>query len=49
MASDWSKAGGNLVRHANGTYYVRAKAKGKIIRKRMKTKDLRIAEIKRDE
>lgn len=49
MASDWGKAGEHLVKHANGTYYARAKAGGKIIRKSLKTRDLRIAKIKRDE
>ena len=49
MASDWGKAGEHLVKHANGTYYARAKAGGKIIRKSLKTRDLRIEKIKRDE
>lgn len=47
--SDWEQAGENLVRHANGTYYLRAKVLGKVIRVSLKTKNLRIAKIKRDD
>lgn len=37
------------MRHANGTYYLRAKILGKVIRVSLKTSNLRIAKIKRDE
>lgn len=47
--SDWKQAGENLVRHANGVYYLRAKVLGKVIRVSLKTSNLRIAKIKRDE
>ena len=47
--SDWQQAGENIVRHANGTYYLRAKVLGKVIRVSLKTKDLRIAKIKRND
>lgn len=47
--SDWQQVGENLVRHANGTYYLRAKIHGKVIRESLKVKDLRIAKIKRDD
>lgn len=47
--SDWQHAAENLVRHANGIYYLRAKVRGKVIRVSLKVRDLRIAKIKRDE
>lgn len=46
---DWQQAAENIVKHANGTYYLRAKVLGKVIRVSLKTKDLRIAKIKRDD
>ena len=46
--SDWKQAGENLVRHKGGTYYLRAKVNGKIIRRSLRTSDLRIAKLKRD-
>lgn len=45
---DWSQVGENLVKHSAGTYYLRAKVGGKVIRESLKTKDLRIAKLKRD-
>ena len=47
--SEWEQVGENLVRHANGTYYLRAKVLGKVIRVSLRTKNLRIAKIKRDD
>ena len=49
METTWTKAGENWVRHANGKYYLRAKVGGKVIRKYLKTKDLKIAKIKRND
>lgn len=47
--SDWEPVKAeNLVRHKLGTYYLRAKIGGKIIRKSLKTKSLRDAKSKRD-
>lgn len=46
---DWNQVAENIVRHANGTYYLRAKVHGKVIRESLKVKDLRIAKIKRDD
>lgn len=46
---DWEKVRAeNLIRHKNGTYYLRAKIAGKIIRRTLKTDQLRIAKMKRD-
>ena len=36
------------MRHIGGTYYLRAKVNGKVIRESLKTNDLRIAKLKRD-
>jgi integrase len=47
--SDWNQCGENLVRHVAGTIYLRAKVDGKIKRVSLRTKDLRIAKLKRDE
>jgi len=47
--SDYERAGENIVKHANGTYYLRAKVLGKVVKKSLKTKELRIAKIKRDD
>jgi integrase len=49
MAGDWKQVAENLVRHANGTYYLRAKVHGKVIRESLRTKDARIARIRRDD
>lgn len=46
---DYKQVGENLVRHANGTYYLRAKIRGKVIRESLRLKDLRLAKIKRDD
>lgn len=46
---EWTQVAENLVRHANGTYYLRAKVHGKVIRESLKVKDPRIAKIKRDD
>jgi hypothetical protein len=46
---EWTQLAENIVRHANGTYYLRAKVHGKVIRESLKVKDLRIAKIKRDD
>lgn len=46
---DWEQAAENIVKHANGTYYLRAKVLGKVIRVSLKTKNLRIAKIKRND
>jgi integrase len=49
MAGVWEKvAAENMVRHVSGTYYLQAKVGGKKIRRSLRTKDLRIAKIKRD-
>jgi hypothetical protein len=37
------------VRHANGTYYLRVKVHGKVIRESLKVNDLRLAKIKRED
>lgn len=47
--SDWQQVGENLVKHKAGGIYLRAKVGGKIKRISLKTKDLRIAKLKRDE
>lgn len=47
--SEWQQIGENLVRHSGGSYYLRAKVGGKIIRESLRTSDLRIAKIKRNE
>ena len=49
MASCWSKAGENLVKHRAGTIYLRAKVHGKVKRVSLQTSDLRIAKLKRDD
>ena len=47
--ADFEKAGENLVRHSvSGTYYVRAKIRGKTFRASLKTTDLRVAKILRN-
>ncbi|WP_193211423.1 tyrosine-type recombinase/integrase [Luteolibacter marinus] len=49
MADVWkSVRAENIVQHSSGTYYLQAKVGGKKIRRSLKTKDLRIAKIKRD-
>ena len=45
---DWKQIGENLVRHKSGTIYLRAKIAGKVVRRTLKTSDLRIAKLKRD-
>ena len=46
---DWESVGAeNLVRHVYGTYYLRAKISGKVIRRSLGTKSLRTAKLKRD-
>ena len=47
--SNWTQVGENLVKHVGGTIYLRAKVKGKVIRLSLRTTDLRIAKIKRDD
>ena len=47
--SEWQQIGENLVRHSGGSYYLRAKVGGKVIRESLRTSDLRIAKIKRNE
>lgn len=39
----FEKAGENLVRHENGTYYLRAKVAGKCVYASLKTTSLKIA------
>lgn len=46
--ADFQKVGENLVRHTNGTIYLRAKIGGKCIRESLKLQDLRLAKIARD-
>jgi hypothetical protein len=36
---EWTQVAENIVRHANGTYYLRAKVHGKVIRESLKVKD----------
>ena len=48
MKGDWESVAENLVKHTNGTYYVRAKVDGKQIRLSLKTKNLRVAKVKRE-
>lgn len=45
---DWTQVAENLVRHANGIYYLRAKVLGKIVRTSLKTRDLKVAKVKRN-
>lgn len=46
---DWERAGENLVKHIpTGTFYIRAKVNGKVIRRSLKTKSLRPAKLARD-
>jgi hypothetical protein len=47
--SIWVQVGENLVRHWSGTIYLRAKVADKIVRISLKTSDIRIAKIKRDD
>lgn len=47
--SEWQQIAENLVRHSGGSYYLRAKVGGKVIRESLRTSDLRIAKIKRNE
>lgn len=44
----FEKAGENLVRHENGTYYLRAKVAGKCVYASLKTTSLKIAKLKRN-
>jgi hypothetical protein len=36
--SDWNQVAENLVRHSNGTYYLRARVHGKLIRESLKVR-----------
>lgn len=47
--SDWKQVGENLVKHKGGTIYLRASVAGKIKRISLRTSDLRIAKLKRDD
>ena len=47
--NDWKQVGENLVRHAGGSYYLRAKVGGKVIRVKLDAADLRIAKLQRDD
>lgn len=50
MASEWEKVAENLVRHIpSGGLYLRAKVGGKIIRKSLGTKAVKIGKMKRDD
>lgn len=50
MAKTWESVGENMVRHnPSGGMYLRAKVGGKIIRKSLGTKAVRVGKIKRDE
>ena len=46
--SDWKRVGENLVRHSAGTYYIRCKVAGKVIRESLETTELRTAKMKRE-
>lgn len=46
---DWKQVGTNLVRHKGGTYYLRAKVGGRLVRKSLGTDSIRAARTKRDE
>lgn len=46
---DWVRAAEKIVRHVNGTFYLRVKVGGKIIRESLKTKNLKVAKERRDE
>jgi integrase len=45
---DWSRVAENLVRHRAGTYYLRAKVGGKVIRESLRTRDMTTAKLRRD-
>jgi integrase len=47
--SEWKQVGENLVRHAGGSYYLRAKVAGKVIRVKLDATDLKIAKLQRDD
>jgi len=47
--SKWKQVGENLVRHVSGSYYLRAKVAGKIIRVKLEAKTLRVAKLQRDD
>jgi len=47
--SVWKQVGWKLVRHAGGSYYLRAKAGGKVIRVELEGADLHIAKPQRDD
>ena len=50
MAKEWERVAENLVRHrASGGLYLRAKVGGKIIRRSLGTKSMRIGKMKRDD
>lgn len=50
MPRVWEKVGAeNLVRHRSGNYYLQAMVGGKKIRRGLKTTDIRIAKMKRDQ
>lgn len=42
----WKRAAENIVRHHGGTYYLRGRVSGKIVRVTLETSDLRIAKLK---
>lgn len=45
----WQQVGENLVRYQGGTIYLRARVAGKIKQVSLKTEDIRIAKLKRDQ
>lgn len=47
--SKWKQVGENLVRHVSGSYYLRAKVAGKIIRVKLEAASLRAAKLQRDD
>lgn len=46
---DFVQVGENLVRHAGGTIYLRAKVRGKVIKVSLGTKELKVAKLARDD
>jgi integrase len=47
--SEWKQVGENLVRHSGGSYYLRAKVAGKVIRVKLDATDLKVAKLQRDD
>lgn len=47
--NEWKQVGENLVRHAGGSYYLRAKVGGKVIRMKLEAANLRAAKLQRDD